>query len=155
MKKVVRIFSLLIVMILIAGCGSQKEVVKTCKLTQTDPTQGYKLESTYTIYGTGKAVDRVETTESITSENQEILDYFETYLKDTYDQTNKVYGGYDVNVTNESGKVVSKVTIDYSKMNLEKYVEDNTSMKAYMTKQNKILVSGMQSLYESLGAICE
>lgn len=158
MKKYVKILVLVVALILVVGCGKtveEKEVIKTCKSTTNDVANGYKLESEYTVYAKGDVVDKVVTTETITSENEETLDYFEEYLEDTYSSIDEVYGGYENDVTNENGKVISKTTIDYNEMDLAKYVEDNTAMKDYVNSDNKMLLEGVINIYESLGAICE
>lgn len=156
MKKIVRTLSLLFVIALMCGCGNtEKEVVKTCTLTSNDTVNGYKMESVYKIYGKGDVVEKVETTETVTSENEEILDYLEEYLIDTYKSINEVYGGYTNTVTNEDGKVVSTTTIDYNVMDLEKYANDNTAVKNYINSDNKFLIEGIISIYESTGAVCK
>ena len=97
--KYVKILSLVFAVVLITGCGSEaKEFTKTCTLTNNDTTNGYKLEAEYKVYGKGKVATKVETVETVTSEDEDTLDYFEEYLKDTYDKMNDTYGGYDVKV---------------------------------------------------------
>lgn len=156
MKKIVRTLSLLFVLILISGCGhAEKELVRTCTLTSNDTVNGYKMESVYKIYGKGDVVEKVETTEIVTSDNEEILDYLEDYLIETYTLVNKTYGGYTNKVTNEDGKVVSLTTIDYNVMDLEKYAKDNTAVKNYINSDNKFLIEGIINIYESTGAVCE
>lgn len=155
MKKYVKILVFVIVLILITGCGNKEEAIKTCKSTTNDVINGYKLESEYKVYSKGDVVEKVETIETVTSENDEMLDYFEAYLENTYSSMDEVYGGYENEVTNKNGKVISKTTIDYNEMDLKLYVEDNTAMKNYVNSDNKILLKGILNLYESLGAVCE
>ena len=156
MKKIIGFLSLLFVIVLMSGCGNnEKEVVRTCTLTSNDTVNGYKMESVYKIFGKGDVVEKVETTETVTSDNEEILDYLEKYLIDTYKSINEVYGGYTNEVTNEDGKVVSQTTIDYNVMDLEKYANDNTAVKNYINSDNKFLIDGIISIYESTGAVCE
>ena len=58
-------------------------------------------------------------------------------------------------VTNENGKVTSSTTIDYSKMDLDKFVKSNTALSSYVNDKNQLTKDGVISLYESLGAKCE
>ena len=156
MRKYFKMLVLVIAVVLITGCtNNDKEIVKTCTSTTNDVANGYKLESTYKIYAKGDIVEKVETIETITSEDETILDYFEETLEDTYEATNEVYGGYTNEVENENGKVVSKTTIDYTKMNMEQYIKDNTVMKNYVNSDNEILLEGIITIYESLGATCK
>ena len=155
MKKYVKIIILVITVILIAGCGNSKQVIKTCKLSKNDITNGYKLESEYKIYSKSNIVKKVETIEIITSEDDEIIDFFKAYLDENYKTLDKTYGGYTNNITSEKGKIITKTTIDYNEMNLKKYVEDNTAMEKYVNSDNKISLDGIINIYEDMGAICE
>ena len=40
-------------------------------------------------------------------------------------------------------------------MDLAKYVKDNSAMKNYVNKDNKMLVDGLVKTYEALGATCK
>ena len=152
MKKSIIMLSLIAVCVLITGCGNNKEFTKKCVIHNDVLSQGYKLDSEYNIFGKG----RVETTEIVTSDNQEILDYFEDYLNDTYVDANENYGGYTkINVTNSNNKVVSNIEIDYTKMDLEKFVQDNPGVSAYINSNNAMTTEGIVSMYEALGATCE
>ncbi len=137
------------------GCGNEKEVMKTCTLTSNNVAQGYKMENEYKIYGKGKIANKVVTTETITSSSQEILDYLESYAKETYEANNKAYGGYTVKFTNENGKLVSETTIDYTKMDIEKFISDNSVMKNYVNSKNEPLMDGLIKIYEATGATCK
>lgn len=156
MKKVIGILGVFLVVLMVSGCGeNQKEFTRKCTMTQNDITQGYSLESVYTIYGKGDVVNKVTSRETITSDNKDVLNYFETNLKDTYNQYNQTYGGYTNSVVNKDGKVVSETTIDYNVMNLTKYVQDNSVMKNFVNDDNQLLVDGLVTIYQQAGAICE
>ena len=157
MKKYIKIFALILVLTLITACGNDtaKESIKTCTLTSNDITNGYKLESKYMIYSTGKTVDKVVTVETVTSEDESVIDYFDEYLSTTYATYNETYGGYTNNITKETGKITSETTVDYSKMDLKKYVEDNSAMKDYVDSNNKLLTTGTVAIYEAMGATCK
>lgn len=155
MKKCLKFLSLIIAVVFISGCGNDKEVTKTCTLTSTNSTNGYKLESVYKIYGKGKVADKVVTTETITADNEDDLDYYKEYFEKTYKAVDDVYGGYTINVSIKDNKVISETTIDYNKMDLKKYVKDNSVMKNYVDKNNKMLIDGLISTYEALGATCK
>jgi len=157
MKKV--LFLLPILAITLTGCFNTKtdeltEKSISCTLSTNDVVNGYQLNSTYKINYTGDFVKSVETEEVVTSENETIIDTFEETLNNTYKKTNEAYGGYDYKVTRETGKVTSKVFIDYSKMNLEQFIKDQPSLSSY-SKDNKLLVEGIKQMYTSLGAKCE
>lgn len=154
MKKKILFIMLGLTLLLVTGCGNEMEVTK-CTLTSNDTTNGYKLDAVYNIYAKNDEVQKVETTETVTSSSDSVLSYFESYIKKTYKAYNDSYGGYTYTVTNSDGKVISKVTIDYTKLNIKQFVKDNSSMKSYVDSNNMITTDGMKTLYEKLGASCQ
>ena len=154
MKKGLKILFISLFVILISGCGkSNKEVVSTCTLSSNQSSNGYKISSNYEIHSKDGLVNSVTTKETVESDNEQVRSYFKMTLEDSYNTANESYGGYTYNVTEDGNKVISDVTIDYSKMNLEKFVNDNSQMKSYI-KNNRISLDGMKKIYEALGATC-
>lgn len=150
-----RKFALLIPVLLLCltGCGAKTGTIN-CTLSSNNVVNGYKIESEYKINYKGDTVESVETLEVVTSSSNQLLDYFETSLNESYSKMNDNYGGYDYSVTKEEGKVSSKVKIDYNKMNIEQFVKDQPALKSYVSG-NKLLTDGVKSLYESMGATCK
>ncbi len=151
MKKLIVLLP--VMLILLTGCGAKEGTIK-CTLSSKDAVNGYSLESEYNINYKGDYVEKVDTVEKVTSESEEILDTFKTTLNDTYSKMNDTYGGYDYNVTKDGDTVTSKVTIDYSKMDIEQFVKDQPSLKSYVD-DNKLKVDGIKDLYKTMGATCE
>lgn len=155
MKKNIKIISVLSILLL-SGCGTNKEVLVTkCTSSQNNLQANYTLKSEYTIYSQKGVVNKVESIETINSSSEAILDYFDTYLTSTYEQANKVYGGYNNKVTKNDDEVISKTTIDYKSMDMNKYVEDNSAMKNYVNSKNELTLEGIKTAYQSIGATCE
>lgn len=141
---------------LLSGCGNNKEVLVTkCVSSQNNLQAGYTLKSEYTIYSQKGTVNKVESVETITSTSESILDYFENFLTTNYEQANKTYGGYTNKIVKNDDGLVSKTTIDYKSMDMEKYVEDNSVMKNYVNNKNELTLEGIKAAYKSLGATCE
>ena len=138
----------------LTGCGKAKTGTIECTLNTKDAINGFELNSTYKINYTGNYIDSVNSVETISSEKEELLSAFEKQLNTTYETANKVYGGYTFDVTNKNGKVVSKADIDYSKMNLKQFTKDQPTLNQFV-KDDKLLVEGIKSLYESMGATCK
>lgn len=156
MKKCFKYLFIFSFIFLIAGCtNNDKEVVRKCTLTSDQSASGYKLNSTYEIHAKGNTVNSVVTEEVVTSSNTEILTYFENQLNTTYNTANETYGGYTIDIKKDSDKLTSKVTIDYTKLDMAKFVKDNSGMKAYVNSSNKLTLDGATKIYESLGATCE
>lgn len=155
MKKMLFVITTMIFVFMVTGCGKEKEVMKTCTLTSNNVAANYKMENEYKIYGKGKIVEKVVTTETVTSSDQEILDYLEETVKETYEKNNSAYGGYTNKMTNENGKLVSETTVDYSKMDIKKFVNDNSVMKNYVNSKNQLLIEGLEKIYTATGATCK
>ena len=155
MKKIFLAFSFVI--LLCTGCGtsSNEQKIMNCDLKSTNSVQGYTLTSKYTVYYTGDTVDSVETKEEVKSDEESILDYFEKTLNNTYTTANENYGGYDNNITRSDNTLTSVTKIDYNKMDMKKYVDDNTAVKSYVNSDYKFTLDGIKSIYELSGAICK
>lgn len=164
MKKGLKILFISLFVILISGCSNEKtnvntnkdtakETINTCTLSSDQSSNGYTLSSNYEIHSKDGLVNSVTTKETVESDNEQVRSYFKKTLEDSYNTANESYGGYTYNVTEDGNKVISDVTIDYSKMDLEKFVNDNSQMKSYI-KNNRISLDGMKKIYEALGATC-
>lgn len=156
MKKIISFLIVFIGVIFLAGCfNSNEKVITRCTLENDQSSSGYVLNSNYSIYSTNGVVTSVRTKEVVTSDNNTILEYFKKTLNDEYTSASNTYGGYDFDVSIKDNTVVSTVTIDYNKMDLKKFISDNSSMKAYVNKDNKLTLEGAKKIYESFGATCK
>jgi len=154
MKKIIKIVFVLVLVILLAGCKGKESVLK-CSFKTDQSASGYKIKYNYDIYYSDDVVNKTITTETVTSKNNTILAYFEKQLKNQYKINNESFGGYTYEITNKNGKVVSNVTIDYSKMDIKKFVKENPAMQSYVNKSNQITLKGIKKMYESMGATCK
>ena len=152
MKKMLVALSLFVCVGILSGCGEKERTIE-CTLSQK--TTSYELKSTYKIFATGEVVDKVETVETATSEQDSILDTLKETLDEQYASQQELYGGYTYDVTKTDSKVESKVTIDYSKVDMDKLASDNTAIKKFVDKNNRLTVDGAVAIYEGLGAVCE
>lgn len=129
--------------------------ITKCTLDNDQSKSDYKSITNYTIYSKNNVVKKVISKEVLTSKNTTIIMYFTDLLEKQYKSENDKYGGFSYDVSSKGDKVVSNVTIDYSKMDLDKYIKDNTAMKSYVNNDNNVTLSGIKTMYESLGAKCE
>lgn len=149
MKKYLILF---ICLFCLTGCDKKGTI--NCALSSKDVITGYELQTNYKVNYKGKYVLNVVSEETVISDSEDVLDYFEEQINASYNALNEAYGGYDFNIIREDGKITSKAILDYSKMNIEQYVIDIPTAKEY-TEDNKMLKEGLVSLYESLGATCD
>lgn len=177
MKKYLKILLVFVISFILVGCGNSedkasddkepngkiveeekdKKETKTlnCKLEKEDTANSYKLVTTYELTTEDDLVITNKMKEVITSSKQETLSYFENYLKTTYENMNKNYGGYTYNVTNDGKQVIANTTIDYTKINIEKMMEDDASMKLMVNSDNKVTLAGIKGVYATLGITCD
>lgn len=152
MKRIVKLSFVLLLVVILSGC--KKQVVTKCTLNNDESSNGFSIKSEYKIFSDDSGVNKVETEEVVESKNKQVLSYFEKQLKEQYKYMNETYNGYTINITNKDGKVVSKIKVDYNKMNLDKYTSENPALKDYINKNGKITLDGMKKMYSSLGATC-
>lgn len=150
MKKVILLVP--VILLCLTGCGKEESL--KCTLSSKDAINGYSIESTYNIKAKNDLVESVDTIEEVTSDSEEILEAFETQLNDSYSKMNETYGGYEYSISIDGDKLTSKVTIDYNKMNIDQFIEDQPTLKSY-AKKGKLKLDGVKSMYEALGATCE
>lgn len=156
MKKLIGSALLVFVTVLfLTGCGSSKDNNFVCTYSSDQSASGYKLKSEYKVYSDGEIVNKVVTVETVESTNTSVLSYFESALKEQYKSNDNKYGGYSYNITKTDDTVISEVTIDYTKMDIEKFIEDNEAVKAYVNDDNQLTVEGVKKMYKSIGATCK
>ena len=152
MRNIVKVLSIFCVAILLTGCGTK---VTKCTMSNDEGQSGYTLDTSYEIYSSGDKVSKVEVKEVITSKNNTTLAYFEDKLKKKYEALNDSYGGYTVKSEIKDGKTTVTVTIDYSKVAIDKFANDNDIIKSDILKSNKMTPEIAKKYYESLGAKCK
>ena len=151
MKKIKYLTMLFVAALLLTGCGGTKEKTTKCVLNLNDP-GSFEVTTNYTIHHKNNIISKVILDELVVSQDQEILDYFEDYLNEMYPLYNTTYGGYTYDVKRSNDRITSKVTMDYTKMDLVKFSE-NTGIK--VNKNNKVEVDDLVSAYKGVGAKCE
>ena len=153
-KRIVFVIIVVILVFIVAGIiiFSHKRVVCTNKTNQSS--NGYVLETKYVIKTKFNKVKTINIIETITSKDKKVLKKFEKQFKDEYAYNSKIYGGYTYEVINNNGKVISNVTINYKKFDMDRFIDNNEAMKKY-TKNNKLTLEGAKKMYESTGATCK
>ena len=152
MKKYIGVINVVVLCLILTGCKGKK-IVTTC--TSSSKQTNYEISTKYIINSRENIVENVIVNQTITSKDENLLKEFEKQLKEQYKSNKSLYGGYTSDVKINGKKVVSKVTINYEKLNMKKFVKDNGAMKDYVNKENKFTLEGAKKLYKSTGAKCE
>lgn len=158
MEKILGLSLILVISLTLYGCGcskkKEKEIITTCSLTSDQSTSGYKLVTEYKIYSKKDIVTKIKSETTITSKQEKVLQNFEEDYKKQFEKNKSTYGGYDYNLEIKNDTLVSNLTIDYSKYDMNKFVEDNVAMKEYVDKDNKFTLEGAKKYYKTIGAKC-
>jgi len=154
MKKNIYVILFLSLIVLLTGCKN-KEVITKCNLTDNQVNSGYKIKNEYEIYSKDEIVNKVTIKQVITSNNKELLNKFKKNLKESYKNNNSRYKGYSIKINVKKNKLIAESTINYDKMNLNKFIKDNKATKEFINKDNKLTLEGAKKMYSSIGAKCE
>ena len=139
--------------VLLVGCGNNEKIVKC---TSSFNQNGIDYNATYEIYvDDNDYVKKVVTTEILKSDDENYLEESKESVESLYESASKEYGGYTYSVNVKGNTLNSKCTIDYTKMNVKKYVEDNPTLTNFADDKNNVKLSGVKEIYSMLGAKCE
>ncbi len=163
MKRTIKFAAIALLMgTLITGCGAEEEEkleenrILICKNAVNDDEQGYQSTVTNTVtYNENNEVTKIESLELIISENSELLTGFQTSALETYQTLVQKYGGYEILTSQSETQLEITTTIDYTIFNLEQYVQDEETLRAYVNEDSKLTVKSVTEMYESVGGLCE
>lgn len=144
---------LLVMMLMVTGCGSsEKSKVLTCSRSAT-VTTGVKMELSYKATYKGDYVEVIETEEKVISDNETVLNTYKSSIESLYSPYKDVkHYSYSVEVSGNT--LTSKTKIDYSKIDTDQMIEID-SANATLIKDGKVKIEDVKTMYESYGAICE
>lgn len=166
MKKIV--FSLSALLLLV-GCNSSKneknvviediEIDTTgaayiCEKKEFNEEYNFNFLGKYIIYLDNENVTNINSYEIIEANNQEILNYYESYFTNNYEKL-KAYSGVEYNIQLENNKIFSTTSIDYSLFNLESYAIDYPNITEYLNDEYKLTKDNLINHYKDLSITCE
>lgn len=158
MKK--KIFILLLGLLAITGCNKKEENNTKeldsfrCFYEVSNNNLGYTSSSEYTVYYKGDYVDNVDIVETITSDNDDVLDSIKESINKMYDPLVEKYKGYSYKVIRDNKKMISRVNIDYNKLDITAYLRDNPGQEEYF-QGDKLTVDGIIDIYGTMQIGCE
>ena len=123
----------------------------TC--TRSVNKNGMKTSLNYKVYYDGDDVTRIKSEESIQMENNKSLKGYKEQIEKVYEPYKNVKF-YNYNIAIRGNKLISKVDINYSKIDTNKLIEIDKANSQIIT-DGKIKVSSVKNLYEKLGATCK
>lgn len=155
MMKILRSSILLVMVLLLAGCGSNSSVssdgVKKC--TRTGTVTNGSTEMNYEVYYKGEYVVLLHSTEKIISDSSSVLDTYEEAYKNIFKQ----YEGleyYDNKITRSSNSVTNEITINYEKIDMGKLL-DIEGEENNVIENGKVKLDTWLSFAKKYGVTCE
>lgn len=137
--------------VLLTGCGADKEKVMKC--TRTINQTNINMDLVYNVTYKGKYVSKISSTEKIISDNATVLETYQEQLE-SITATFKDIKYYDHNIKIDGNTLTSTIDIDYEKIDTNKLIEIDSSMKQFI-KDGKVAVEDIESLYSQMGITCE
>ncbi len=129
--------------------SSNKTLV--CTLNKSD-SYWINVNGIYTVNYSGKYVNLVDTIETVNSDSEEWIEYYKYILEETYKPYNKLKY-YDYNIKTTKNTLTSKVTINYEKIDMNKFLEINPN--TIFIENGKVSLEKLRWYYELIGATCE
>lgn len=155
MMKILRSSIVLVMVLLLAGCGSNSSVssdgVKKCTRTGTVTNGSTKMN--YEVYYKGEYVVLLHSTEKIISDSSSVLDTYEEAYKNIFKQ----YEGleyYDNKITRSSNSVTNEITINYEKIDMGKLL-DIEGEEDNVIENGKVKLDTWLSFAKKYGVTCE
>lgn len=147
-------------LLFVTGCGKQTDYnesnTKDDKMicTRTTNANGLEMDFRYEVYYQENDVNKVQTTEKITSDSTEILQTYQQQIKSLYSSFDNIeHYNYDVKI--EGNTLISTTDINYQKMNIDELVNIDSSIEQLLNDDRKIDLDKITQVYEQLGATCE
>ena len=153
------------------GCGEKKvkkdekiNLLNEIKLEAEEANMicsSYKQEKDYEIaakyaifYDKDNNITTLESSELIASEDNDILNDFESYYNTNYEKIGN-YGGYTYDVHQEKKRLIANIVIDYTLFNSEAYVADYPEIANTFNEEYKLTKDKILETYKNNGIECE
>lgn len=154
MKKLKYLFMLLIGVVIIATGCEKSSTAKTVVCSRSINQGTVSLELKYTITYEEKYVQQINSVEKITSEDSSVIESYKDLLETTY-ASYKEIDHYKNNITISGNTLTSTTDIDYTKIDVAKLIEIDSANSQLFNDDNKVELSTLKELYESMGTTCE
>lgn len=173
MKKILSISILICFVVLLCACGKKENKnnptntgtggngggsssnTMECVHDTTNTTDNYSIHSKYTVYHNGKYVEKIKIDKTISSSESDVVDYMKTSYDTSYDNMQRLYGGYTYTSTLDGGSAVYDITIDCLTIKMKELSNDFITIIPYIDEDNHISLEGVRTIYESRGATCK
>ena len=166
-------FILICALLLITGCGEKEKVKKAVKVNLLDEikleaeeanivcqsynkdNEEYEVASKIAIYyDKNENITKIESSELLASDNNNILNDFESYYNSNYEKIAN-YGGYTYDIHQGKKRLISNVIIDFNTFNTESYVADYPEIAETFNEEFKLNKDNLLEIYSNQGIKCQ
>ena len=150
MKKIIILGITLL--IFITGCKAESE--RKMIYTRTANMNGVKMDLRYEVTYQGNNVNKVQTTEKVESTSKETLNTYKETVENLYSNFDNIdHYNYDVKI--DGNTLTSTTDIDYTKIDIDKLLEIDSSIEQLLNDDNKVDLEKITQVYKSAGASCK
>ena len=154
MKKILLVTSTVIclIIIIVLSIYYNKYRNNTMICTYSTTADVYSMQTKYVVKYKNGIVSNVSTKEIFTKYDEETLKEYKSTLENMYmPYSNLDY--YDYSITIKDNQVISKININYSKLDINKFIEIDSANKDILTN-NKVTIKKLKKIYKNNGARC-
>ena len=154
MKKIIILGVALL--ILVTGCGQGNTTTKEEKMicTRTANLNGVEMDLRYEVTYEGENVNRVQTTEKVTTDSEDTLQQYKQQVENIYSNFDNIEH-YNYKVEINGNTLTSTTDIDYTKIDIDELLAIDSSIQQLLNDNDKIDLDSITQVYESAGATCE
>lgn len=146
MKK---LLCLMLVILVCSACG--KKDITECSYTG-EAQEGMNVSYYYKITSSNGFVDKLESEEVITFQNEGDAKSFKEVMESTYEPYEELKY-YNFNISLKNNTVMRKSSVNYAKIDMKK-LQEITGDNSLNADNGKIKLEDMQNVYKKIGAIC-
>lgn len=156
---------ILLIVLLLTGCSSESKEDNTyntsnlshikCSRDASVDDSDTKVEINYDIYyDKDNYLSILKSVEKITSSNEEVLDEYEKAYKNIYSAYDNLEY-YDNEVERDTNTVISKTSINYAKIDMDKLMDIEGSDNNVTVTDGKIKLDDWKSFAKKYGTVCK
>ena len=115
-----------------------------------------KINFNFEIHGNKETntVNKVVSTQIIETDKKEILNSYSNRYDSKYKEINDQYSGFNYSIENKDNKLIFKLTIDYNKFDMIKFLTENSEIQMLLDDENRIKTNELKAYYEKYEFIC-
>ena len=174
MKKILLV-GILMMSIILTGCEKDKKeptekldenISDTIEIENSDDAKlictsdnvhddyNYSIGATYVVWADDdNKITKIVSREIFTSTDDDMVDEYKEF-KEEDEKIPLTYDGYETKITKKDKQIITDTTIDYSKFDLKKFVEDN-KLDVNFDSEKELQLDNVEARYVTLGCVCE